>query len=90
MYELFQSCMQSLSNSFISLLEPACQLSLCITMKLGQNSDDDVYILSSMHINLVKYKNTKKKKKDVIKMSYNWIQNGLSSEQHFQACVHTP
>lgn len=53
MYELFQSCMQSLSNSSVSLLEPACQLSLCITMKLGQNFDDGVYILSSMHINLV-------------------------------------
>jgi len=53
MYELFQSCMQSPSNSSVSLLEPACQLSLCVTTKLGQNYDDDVYILSSMHINLV-------------------------------------
>lgn len=53
MYELFQSCMQSPSNSSVSLLEPACQLSLCVTTKLGQNYDDDVYILSSMHINLI-------------------------------------
>lgn len=52
MSELFQGCMQSPSNRSISLLEPACQLSLCVTMKLGQNFDD-VYILSSMHINLV-------------------------------------